>query len=499
MAIFKEYSNYDATGLAELIKKKEVSPAELVETAMYFIEKINPRVNAVVTKIFEQAQKQAKQELPDGPFRGVPFLIKDLSSSYAGVRMTKGCKALKHYVPTYDSEIMTRYKKTGVIILGKTNTPEFGIMGVTEPELFGPSRNPWDTLHTPGGSSGGSAAAVASGMVPMASAGDGGGSIRIPASCCGVFGLKPTRGRVPTGPDLGENWQGAAVEHVISRSVRDSAAMLDAIQGADAGAPYVIAPPLRPYLEEIKRRAGRWKIAYTTQSPLKTPVNSDCVKAVLETVDLLKTMGFEVEEAAPEYDGELLAKVYLMMNCAEVAVEVDSLETVLGRKPVPEDVEPSTWTLAMLGKAYSAAEFVQAKHHWNTFARVMGRFHQKYDFLLTPTTATPPVKIGELMPGMIESMGIKLANRLGSGQILRKAGVVEQVAHRNFSKLPFTQLANLTGQPAMSVPMHWTLNKLPVGVQFIAKFGEDAKLLRLAAKLEAAQPWFNKHPSVFAS
>mgnify|MGYP000113774213 CR=1 FL=1 len=300
MGAFQEYDQYDGLGLAELVKKKEISPAEICEEAIDRIEKVNPQLNAVVTPMFDEARKFVMESAPDGPFIGVPFLLKDLLETYAGVPETRGSKAYRNNISDHDSEIVKRYKKAGLIILGKTNTPEFGLLGVTEPELHGPTRNPWNIDHTPGGSSGGSAAAVASGMVPMASGNDGGGSIRIPASCCGIFGLKVSRGRNPTGPEHGNLWQGAAIEHALTRSVRDSAGILDATHGGDIGAPYFIPHPSKPFLETIKESPGHLRVAFNTKSPIDTPVDPDCVKAVEHTAGLLEKLGHDVEEAKPE-------------------------------------------------------------------------------------------------------------------------------------------------------------------------------------------------------
>jgi len=410
--------------------------------------------------------------------------------------MTMGSKAYQDYIPTHDSELMKRYKKSGVLILGKTNTPEFGLMGITEPELHGPTRNPWNTDHTPGGSSGGSAAAVAAGMVPMASGGDGGGSIRIPASCCSLFGLKPSRGRTPTGPDYGMIWQGAAVEHVLSRTVRDSAAMLDATNGSDIGAPYTIADPQRPYLEEVEREPGKLRIAFCKRSPLGTYVHAECRKAVDHTVDLLKSLGHELEEAEPEIDGQAMARSFFMMYFGEMAADIKSLQEVLGRKARPSDVEGPTWALSLLGGAYSAGEFVTAMRQWNIAARQMGIFHQKYDLYLTPTLAFSPVKIGELQPSTLEKVLMRITNTLRAGRIMRLSGIADKLAVESLNKTPFTQLANFTGQPAMSVPLHWTSAGLPCGVHFTAPFGDEATLLRIAGQLEKAQPWFDKRPPI---
>jgi len=496
MAGFREYDQYDALGLAALVRKKEITPQELCEEAISRIDRLNPRMNAVVYRMYNIAHKTLKGSLPEGPFTGVPFLLKDLLTSYAGVPLTMGSKAFQHYVPAHDSELMKRYKSTGVVILGKTNTPEFGLVAYTEPELHGHTRNPWNLEHTPGGSSGGSGAAVASGMVPMASGGDGGGSIRIPASCCALFGLKPSRGRVPTGPEYGEIWQGAAVEHVITRSVRDSAAMLDAICGADPGSPYVIAGPERPFLEEVERDPKPLKIAFTTQSPLGTEVHPECRRAVEEAAQLLAGLGHKVEESKPDIDGIALAKSYLIMYFGEISADIMAMEKVLGRKPRHTDVEGPTWVLNMLGKAFNAGEFVLAMREWNTFTRQMGAFHLKYDIFLTPTLAFPPVKIGELKPKPAEKVLMKIVNPLNLGKLIRLSGIVDKLAIENLAKTPFTQLANLTGQPAVSVPLHWTPDGLPCGVQLIAPFGGEGTLFRLSGQLEKAKPWFENRPPI---
>ncbi|HPI91997.1 MAG TPA: amidase family protein [Deltaproteobacteria bacterium] len=496
MGTFQEYDRYDALGLAGLVRKKDVTPAELCEEAIVRIERINPRINAVIYRMFDSARKSTGEKLPDGPFTGVPFLLKDLLTACAGFPLTMGSRAFQHYIPPRDSELMTRYKAAGVVVLGKTNTPEFGLMGITEPELHGPTRNPWNTDHTPGGSSGGSAAAVASGMVPMASGGDGGGSIRIPSSHCGLFGLKPTRGRTPTGPEYGQIWQGAAVEHVITRSVRDSAAMLDAISGPDIGAPYIIPGPQRPFLEEVGRDPGKLRIAFTTRSPLKAEVHPECRKAVEEAAKLLADLGHIVEEAEPAIDGIALAKSYFTMYYGEIAADIEDMKRLVGRKLTREDVEGPTWLLNLLGKATSAGEFVLGIRLWNAFARQMGAFHEAYDLYLTPTVAFPPVKIGELKPKPAEEKAMKVVNRLGLGRIVKLSGLAEKIAVESLAKTPYTQLANLTGQPAMSVPLHWTADGLPIGVQLIARFGDEASLFRLAGQLEKARPWFDRRPAI---
>ncbi len=498
MSGIAEYDRYDALGLAELVQKGEVTPAELCEEAIERIERINPQLNAVVRPMYDQGRETASKTGTDKPFAGVPFLLKDLMFDYAGVPTSMGCKSYQNVILDHDSEMVARFKESGVVILGKTNTPEFGLMGITEPQIFGPCRNPWNTDHTPGGSSGGSASAVAAGVVPFAAGGDGGGSIRIPAACCGLFGLKPSRGRNPSGPDHGVAWQGAVQDHVITRSVRDSAAMLDATQGVDTGAPYEIRPPAGSYLEALAEEPGPLKIALNTQSPIGTSVHPECVQAVETTAKLLEDLGHRVEEARPDIDGLALAKSYLTLYFGEMAADIDGLEQVLGRKAVPDDVEPLTWTLALLGRSYSAGYFVTALREWDHAARKMGGFFQAYDLYLTPTTAYPPARIGELQPKPSEALLMKVVNTLRAGWLLKASGMVDQLATRSLERTPFTQVANLSGLPAMSVPLHWTPEGLPCGSQFIGPFGGEGTLLGLAAQLEKARPWFDKRPPVKA-
>jgi len=491
----KEYEKYDALGLAELVKKKEVTPKELLKTAIKNIENHNKHINAVITPMYDLAEQSIDSGLPKGSFHGVPFLLKDLLASYAGVPLTSGCRGYRNYIPNHDSELVKRFKASGVVICGKTNTPEFGIMGVTEPKLHGPTRNPWNNNHTPGGSSGGSGAAVASRMIPMASAGDGGGSIRIPASCCGIFGMKPSRGRNPIGPDIPYAWQGCVVEHVLTRSVRDSAAMLDSIRGTDPGAPYIIKEPEANYLSILKKKPGKLKIAFTTTSPLGNPVDKSCIEAVEKAAKLCEFLGHIVEEASPKLDGSAITMNYLLMNCAESAADIKNLEKYMGHKAGPKDVEISTLMLALLGRAYSAEEYALSLRDWNITSREMGRFHQNYDIFITPTAANPPAKIGELTPGKLEEAMMRIIRFLRLGKLVKISGMVEQMAESMAQQYPFTQIANLTGQPAMSVPLHWSENDLPIGVQFIGDMCREDLLFQLAAQLEKAQPWIDKKPS----
>jgi amidase len=495
MAGFKEYDRYDGIGLAGLVRDGEVSAAELCEEAISRIERLNPRLNAIITPMLEQGRAAAAGLIPGGAFAGVPFLLKDLLNDWAGVPSSRGSKALRDFVPTVDSEVVSRFKRAGLVVLGKTNLPEFGLMAVTEPEAFGPARNPWNLDHTPGGSSGGSASAVASRIVPFASANDGGGSIRIPASYCGIFGLKPTRGRTPVGPTFGEVWEGAAVNHALTISVRDSAALLDAIRGPEPGSPYVTAPPERPYLDEIGRDPGTLRIAFTTRSPIGTEVHPENVTAVRKTAAILESLGHSVEEAEPVYDGKALAKCYITLYFGEVAADLKEIAAVQGADKT-RFVEVTTRTLGLLGRTMSACDYVLAKRQWHLFSLAMASFLKNHDLFLTPTTAFPPPRIGELAPKASELAAMKIINALGLGSLLTATGMIDKLATESLTKTPFTQIANLTGLPAMSVPLHWTAEGLPCGVQFIGPFGGEGSLFRLAAQLEKTSPWFDRRPAL---
>lgn len=495
MTAFPEYHKYDGLGLAELVRTKQVTPVELVEEAISRIEAHNPTLNAVVYKMYDQARSAAKGELPDGPFKGVPFLLKDLASMYEGVPTSNGNRLLEHIPAPHDSEIVRRYKAAGVVILGKTNTPEFGLVPFTEPETFGVTRNPWDLNRTPGGSSGGSAAAVAACMVALAGGGDGGGSIRIPASCCGVFGLKPTRGRTPTGPDMGERWRGFALEHVITRSVRDSAAMLDAIAGADVGAPYLAPSQTNPFLDEVSTEPSRLRIAFTSHPFLGHTVHEDCVKGLQATARLLRELGHEVVEAAPRIEGEAFSIAFLTIVAAEARADIEWAAGLAKRKPSFGDFEATTYGLGLLGRALSAADYANAGRHLQATARTIGRFFEQYDVLLTPTLSRPPVPIGALQPSSGDMALIRLVGRLNAGWLLGAVGAIKQVAAQTFDFVPYTPVFNVTGQPAMSVPLCWNDAGLPIGMHFIGRFGDEATLFRLAGQLERAQPWFGRTPA----
>lgn len=468
-----EFAGMDGIDQADLVRRKEVTALELVEAAINRIELINPIINAVVTPMFENARKQAEVELPEGPLAGVPMLLKDLLASYAGVRMTAGSAFLRDFVPDHDSTLVSRLKSAGLILLGKTNTPEFGIVPTTEPALFGPSRNPWDVSRTTGGSSGGSAAAVAAGIVAVAHANDGGGSIRIPASCCGVFGLKPTRARNPMGPDFGDMFTGLVAEHAVTRSVRDSAALLDITSGADLGDPYCAPAPPRPFLQEVGADPGRLRIGFTTAAHSEAPVHEDCVKAVLDAAKLCADLGHAVEEASPIISGEALTKTFMVMWSSGLVWTIDGYAHAAGREPSAEDFEPGTWMLYKMGQKHSAADYLLALQQVQRFSRLIAQFFVDYDVWLTPTLAQPPLPIGSFEPTAEDPLnGMRVAARF----------------------VPFTPICNATGQPAMSVPLYWNDAGLPIGTHFVGRFGDEATLLRLASQLEAARPWANRFP-----
>jgi amidase len=474
MSASDELAFLDATAQAELIRRKQLTPLELVDDAIARIERLNPALNAVITPMFELARSSARNLLPDGAFRGVPYLLKDLLASYAGVRMASGSSFLKGFVPDHDSELVVRLKRAGLVIVGKTNTPELGILPTTEPRAFGPSRNPWAPGRITGGSSGGSAAAVAAGMVPMAHANDGGGSIRIPASCCGVFGMKPTRGRNSLGPDFGDIMSGLVVEHAVTRSVRDSAALLDATAGPCVGDPYYPPPPVRPFLQEVGADPGKLRIAFTTTAATGVPIHPDCVRAVREAAELCSGLGHDLNEAAPALDAELLAKSFTAVWSAGCASIVEGTAFLMQQTPTPDQFEELTWELFQQGRMLSGPAYLLAVMMLQRIARQVALFFASYDIWLTPTLAEPPLPLGgfDAQPG----------NPM--------YGLQRAVAF-----VPFTPVCNVTGQPAMSMPLYWNAEGLPVGTHFVGRFGDEARLFRLAAQLEAARPWAARYPA----
>lgn len=494
------YQDYDALGLAVLIAAKEVSKEEVLESAITRIDKLNPSLNAVINKMYESARQSLKTN-EGGSLSGVPILLKDLTQEIKGEPLSAGSKALLSYRASEDSLLVSKMRQTGVVFLGQTNVPELALMGITEPAHYGPSRNPWNIKHTPGGSSGGSAAAVASGMVPMAGANDGGGSIRIPAGFCGLFGLKPTRGRMPVGGRYGRQMQGASQDLVLSRTVRDSAFMLDSLKGFEKGAAFHAPPMDTNYLECVTKEFRKpLRVAFSIKSPIGTEVHEDCKQAVLLTAKQLENMGFVLEEKDAPVDGNKIANSFMTMYFGEVAAMLVEMEQVLGRKARYRDVEQTTWILGMLGKATSAEEWVLAMREWDKAAYAMESFHETYDLYITPTTAFPASRIGELDPSPFEKLMLGAFGKLRMGGFIKKAGLVDQLVEKSLMRTPFTQLANLTGQPAMSVPLHETKEGLPVGVQFVAANGREDLLYQMAGMLEKSGQWkdVKKNPLFYA-
>lgn len=498
MAGFKEYDQYDATGLAGLVKGGQVTPLELLDEAIARCGKVNPAINAVIRPMFDLARANATHPV-DGPFSGVPFLLKDLIASYAGVEMNSGSRFFKGFVPDQDSEFVRRIKAAGLNIFGKTNTPEFGLTPSTEPELFGATRNPWDPLRSPGGSSGGSAAAVASGVVPMASAGDGGGSIRIPASCCGLFGLKPTRGRVPSGPEHPDGWFGFIAEGVVSRSVRDSAHFLDAVQGSYPGQVMQVGAPAGLYADAAQRAPGRLRIAFSTDPALGETLHPDCKAAVLDAVALLTELGHDCVEVRLPIDREAFIYHYTVLICAELAATRREGEITTGRKAKPSDFEARTWALIRLGDSFTAGDVARSVWWMTQFSRQWMTTFAPFDALLTSTLGEPPCKVGQLRPTSSESIELLAMGHLPIGFIAKRPEFVLKAARRVFNYCSQTMPANVTGQPSMSVPLFWNSGNLPIGAMFTGRHGQEDVLLSLAGQLEQARPWFNKRPATYSA
>lgn len=489
-----EYLRHDAVGLAGCVARGEVTARELLDIALRRSAAAQPNTNAICRVMEDEARAQLKEPLA-GPFAGVPFLIKDCAQDYAGLPTTYGSRALRGAVAPAHAHVVRRYLEAGLVIFGKTNLPELALKAVSDSQLFGRASNPWNFAHTPGGSSGGAAAAVASGVVPMAAGNDGGGSIRIPAACCGLFGLRPSRARISAGPAFGEYWFGASSEGVISRSVRDSAVALDVAAGAEPGDPFAVATPAEPYAVSMRRDPGRLRIGFTAASPIGTEVHADAVAAVRDAAALLESLGHAVEEAAPAIDGGALARSYLHVYFGQVPAMVAQARAAGARTA---DFELLTRVLATLGGATSAATLTAQLLKWNAFARALAQFHARYDLLLTPTLAHPPIRHGAGDPSAAEQAVLNLLDRAGLLGLLARTGLldgtVDKIARDSLQYVPFTQLANLTGTPAMSVPLYWTADGLPLGVQLVARFGEEDRLLQLAAQLEAARPWFDRLP-----
>ncbi len=467
----------DGLALGEKVRKGHVNATELIKAAIDRIEAHNPALNAVVTKVFEQALDAAKHQTASGPFAGVPFLLKDLGGALGGVPFSSGSRFFKDVCPPSDSELVRRYKQSGLIPLGRTNTPEFGLNASTEPLVFGPTFNPWNTKRSPGGSSGGSAAAVAAGFVPLAHASDGGGSIRIPASCCGLFGMKTTRGRNTMAPYLGESLAGCSVEHVLSRTVRDSAAALDATAGPAPGDPYMAPPPSKPFLEQVHTEPRKLRIAIATRAFSDVPVHQDCINAANDAGKLCEALGHIVEPASPTFKSDQLDRDYHRLFAVGATANIRQRAQAIDRPLDPDGFERITWKMMALAEQLSATDYVQLLNRLHAICREIGSFFETYDLLLTPTLAQPPVPLGHLDMMMDD---------------------LDTYNDRLWRFAAFTYQFNVTGQPAMSVPLSWNEANLPIGVQFVGRYGDEATLYQVAGQLERAQPWHHQRPPIWA-
>ena len=461
----------DALGQADLVKRGEASALELVDAAIGRVEALNPRINCLAAPMFEEARAKARAALPPGPLAGVPYMIKDLGQSCAGVRQTDGSKALRDFVARGDSELVARLRRAGAVIIGRTTAPEFGNHSTTEPALFGACHNPWDLGRVAGGSSGGSAAAVAARMVPAASASDGAGSIRIPASCCGLFGMKPTRGRVSLAPGAGEAL--LAVEHAVTRSVRDSAALLDATAGPAAGDTYWPAPPARPFLDEVTIDPTPMRIAWSAKAPLGISVHPECKRAVEATAARLEELGHHVVEDEPVYDEEVLIDPMLAIWSVENAAHVEVIKSRIGRPPREDELEITTWELVEYAGTISGVKLMHAVDQLHSASREIAPFFDRYDAWLTPTLAQPPFSLGLLN---------------------QSYGGAREWWQYDLSFNPWNAIANLTGNPAMSVPLAWDAAGLPIGLLFLGRYGGESALFRLAGQLERADAWAGRMP-----
>ena len=471
----------DATAQAELVRSGDASALELVDDAIARVEKLNPELNAVIHPRFDQARDEARATLPDGPFRGVPLVLKDLLAAIEGDPIHEGMKFLRDadYRADHTDALAQRYLDAGFVCIGRTNAPELGIVPTTEPDAYGPTRNPWDTNRTTGGSSGGSAAAVASGMVAVGHANDGGGSIRIPASCCGLVGLKPSRGRTSLMPDFSVVDDLLIVELCVSRTVRDTAGVLDVLQGGATGDTVRAPAPVRPYRAEVGAAPGKLRIGLLTHNPLETgDIHPDCVAAARDTARLLESLGHTVEETFPTALADpAIVGHFTTLWASTLVYNLRYWERKTGRAITADDVEPLTWTLAEMGRTITAPDYIDAQHAALDLGCRVDEWHESgYDLLLTPTLGEPPVELGTFSTPEEPILGF-----------LRAATFV-----------PYTPLANITGAPAISLPMSWNADNLPIGVQLMAAYGREDVLLRVAAQLEQAQPWIDRLPAVHA-
>lgn len=478
MSGFAEFERYDALGLADLVRRGEVTATELLDAALARVALRNPAINAVTMPLEEYARRAIAAGVPTGPFHGVPFLMKDLSASIAGVPMTRSSQFFSDTPPaTADSEHVLRLKRAGLVIFGRTNTCELGMSLTCEPQLTGSTKNPWDITRISGGSSGGAAAATAARIVPMAHATDGFGSIRAPGACCGLVGLKPTRGRNTPAPFSGEGLSSLAAEHAVTLSVRDCAALLDATAGPGAGDPYAAPQPARPFLHEVGADPGQLRIAFTRKAPNGADVGAESLAALDATAKLCAALGHHVEEADPTVEGDAMVPAFLTLIAANAVVNLEGHPT-RGRGPNADEVEPVTWSMYQRGKSVSGPEYLRATQIAHRLGRQMAAFNAGYDMLLTPGLATPAVKLGWI-DTMLED--------------------TDEYWRRVFAFSPFTVWFNLTGQPAMMLPLGMSASGLPMATQLVGRFGDEATLFRLAAQLEAARPWFDRKPELVNS
>ncbi|WP_102419494.1 amidase [Mycobacterium sp. 4858] len=488
-----EYLSLDATALAELVERKQVTASELLALARRRADAVNPRLNAIVRHLGEVADRRAADPALSGPFAGVPFVIKDLAQEYRGFPTSSGSRSLANDVADRHALVTQRFLDAGLVIFAMTNTPEFGAKGVTESDYWGPARNPWNTQHTPGGSSGGSGAAVAAGIVPAAGANDGGGSIRIPAACNGLVGLKFGRGLSPYGPQTGEPMFGMVTQGVVSRTVRDSAALCDAIVGRDPYAAYEVALPRGTFADHVKRRPRTLRIGYSWSSAINPHPDREAVAAVERAVSLLSGLGHGVEEVRPPYDDAALARDFLTIWFAQLYQHVADARQRTGAGD--RDFEADTLAVSELARSTGVLAPILALENRNNHIRSLAGFHETFDCLLTPTLATPPLRVGATATPRPLQQVARIASKLRAGKLMALSGILDQLVQESLGWVPYTQLANITGRPAISVPLHWTDDGLPLGVQFVGRLGADADLLQLAAQLEDAAPWAHRYPA----
>lgn len=483
----EEYIQLDGVGLAELIANQEVTKEEVLDASFEQLEKVNPMLNAM-TYVRKEKAYEEMNEITDGAFAGVPTALKDISQTVKGEPSTGGARLMKDVLAPQTAHFTKKLLDTGLVSIGNTATPEFALKNITESKLHGPTRNPWNENHSSGGSSGGAAALVASGVVPIAGASDGGGSIRIPATFSGLFGLKPTRGRTPVGPGAGRNWQGASIDFVLTKSVRDSARMLDHLQVVQQHAAFQ-TPLYEGSYEETARTPFQkpLKIGFTTESPVGTPVSRDAKEAVLKLVKWLEEQGHEVEETTNGVNERALMNHYFLMNSGEMATVIAQMENAMGRELTAQDVEVETWLLGQAGKNVSAAAFSNSLVAWDMAAEQMATFHETYDFYVTPAASYGAPEIGELTPS--DEKAAHLIEQMNAKTPAAQQEFIYEMFLPSITYTPYTPLANLTGQPAMSVPVHMTKEHLPMGVQVIAAKGSDERLLQIAHQLEQSDIW----------